>query len=120
MCRRPLQEDALDRVTRAQDDRLSRLLVRNGTHYAVVPAAKAAYFEAADGLTRLVTDTGQTYWLDPPLQEIEARLDPARFFRVSRSALINLNAVAEVHPMPGGAAEVALKNGVRLEVSRRG
>jgi len=33
--------------------------------------------------------------------------------------LINLNAVAEVFPMPGGTCEVLLKNGQRLEVSRR-
>ena len=46
-------------------------------------------------------------------------LDPARFFRISRAALINLNAVAEVFPLPGGSGETLLKNGHRLEVSRR-
>ena len=97
-------DEALDHVVRSQPERLSRFLVRNGQHYAVVPAQKAAYFESVDGLTRLVTDTGQSYWLDPPLQELETRVDPARFFRISRGALISLNAVAEVHPLPGGAA----------------
>jgi DNA-binding LytR/AlgR family response regulator len=33
--------------------------------------------------------------------------------------MISLNAVAEVFSMPGGAGEVLLKNGQRLEVSRR-
>jgi len=57
--------------------------------------------------------------MDPTLNDLEARLDPARFFRVSRAALIALSAVREVHPMPGGSGEVLLANGVRLEVSRR-
>ena len=59
------------------------------------------------------------YWMDPTLNELEQRLDAARFFRISRAALINLNSVAEVFPMPGGSGEVLLKNGHRLEVSRR-
>jgi DNA-binding LytR/AlgR family response regulator len=42
-----------------------------------------------------------------------------RAFRISRAAMISLNAVAEVFPMPGGSGEVLLKNGQRLEVSRR-
>jgi two-component system LytT family response regulator len=69
-------------------------------------------------LTKLVGD-GVQYWMDPTLNELEQRINPARFFRVSRAALINLNAVAEVFPMPGGSGEVLLKNGQRLEVSRR-
>jgi two-component system LytT family response regulator len=112
-------EEALDRAVQNQEGRLTRFLVRNGSHYSVVPAQRVSYFESVDGLTRLVTDAGQSYWVDPPLQELEGRVDPARFFRISRAALIHLEAVVEVHPFPGGAAEVALKSGVRLEVSRR-
>lgn len=76
------------------------------------------YFASEDGLTRLVSDGGP-YWMDPTLNELEERLPPSRFCRTSRSALINLSAVAEVHPLPGGSGEVLLKNGQRLEVSRR-
>lgn len=113
----PSASDApLDAVTRRVD---IRFLVRNGSHYTVVPGAKVAYFESADGLTKLVTDTAQEHWIDPPLQDLELRVDTSRFFRISRSALVNLNAILEVHPFPGGAAEIALRNGGRLEVSRR-
>jgi hypothetical protein len=52
--------------------------------------------------------------MDPTLNELEQRLAPTRFFRASRSALISLNAVAEVHPLPGGSGEVLLKSGERL------
>ena len=50
---------------------------------------------------------------------LEQRLDPARYFRISRASLINLSAVTEVHPLPGGSGEVVLRNGQKLEVSRR-
>jgi len=70
--------------------------------------------EAKDAATYRIAQT-----LETRLKDMEQRLDAARFFRVSRAALINLNAVAEVFPMPGGSGEVLLKNGQRLEVSRR-
>jgi two-component system LytT family response regulator len=96
----------------------NRFLVKSATHYSVVAEARVLYFASEDGLTKLVAGDGQ-YWMDPTLNDLEARLDPKRFFRISRAALVSLSAVAEVHPMPGGSGEVRLKNGERLEVSRR-
>jgi len=95
-----------------------RFLVKSAAHYTVVGEARVLYFASEDGLTKLVAYDGQ-YWMDPTLNDLEQRLDPKRFFRISRAALVSLSAVAEVHPMPGGSGELRLKNGERLEVSRR-
>ena len=38
--------------------------------------------------------------MQPSLSELEARLDPARFFRISRAAIVNLDAVREVGRSP--------------------
>jgi len=111
------RETSLDRTVRGASSP-ARFLVRSGSHYSVVGESRVIYFVSENGLTRLVGDGGQ-HWMDPTLNDLEGRLDPARFFRISRSALINLNAVTEVFPMPGGAGEVAMKSGQRLEVSRR-
>jgi two-component system LytT family response regulator len=111
--RTPAQQPALNRAARP-----ARFLVKSAAHYVVVGESRVLYFASEDGLTKLVADSGQ-YWMDPTLNDLEQRLDAARFFRISRAALINLNAVAEVFPMPGGSGEVLLKNGHRLEVSRR-
>lgn len=98
---------------------LSRFLVRNGSHYVIVPAQRAAILESLDGLTRITTVEGNVHWIDPSLQELETQLDPARFFRVSRNAIVSLSEILELHPLPGGAAEVVLRRGARLDVSRR-
>lgn len=84
----------------------------------MVGESKVLYFSSEDGLTKLIAEGGQ-YWMDPTLNELELRLDRSRFFRISRAALINLNAVEQVFPLPGGSGEVLLANGTRLEVSRR-
>jgi two-component system LytT family response regulator len=109
---------ALDDVVRMQRSGAARFLVKQESRYLVVPESRVLYFSSDGGLTRLIAEKAE-YWMDPTLNELEERLDPTRFFRISRAALINLNSVAEVCPMPGGFGEVVLKSGQRLEVSRR-
>lgn len=98
---------------------LNRFLVRTGDHYTVVPAAQVCCFEAIDGLTRLSTLDGHHHWIDLSLQELDAQLDPRRFYRISRNAILWLGDILELHPLPGGAAEAVLRRGARFEVSRR-
>lgn len=111
------KESGVDAVV-AQHHEPARFLVKSAARYLVVGEASVLYFASEGGLTKLIAD-GAHYWMDPTLNELERRLDPVRFFRISRAALVNLNAVAEVHPWPGGSGEVLLKNGERLEISRR-
>jgi two-component system LytT family response regulator len=112
------RESALDQVLQRQRNGPVRFLARSGGHYVVIVESRVLYFGTEGSLTRLVADSGQ-YWMDPSLNDLERRLDPARFFRISRAALINLNAVTKVTPESGGSGEVMLRNGQSLEVSRR-
>jgi two-component system LytT family response regulator len=112
-------DSALDHLFKDPQQRLSRFLVRNGARYLVISADATAFFELVDGLTHLTTDAGKSYWMDAPLNELESRIDPQRFFRISRAALVNTIAISEVHPLPGGGAAILLKGGAQLDVSRR-
>ncbi len=111
-------EQGIERVTRAVHGPSIRLLARCGNRYRVVPQRDVVCLSSSGGLTRLHTQE-RDYVLDPTLNDLEARLDPALFFRVSRSALVNLDYVAEIGPSCAGAADVVLHDGTRLEVSRR-
>jgi len=112
------REESLDRTVRGQASAPVRFLVRRGGRYLVVPELRVLYFGSEGSLTRMVADDGE-YWMDPTLNELEQRLSPERFFRISRAAMINVNAVKEVVPLPGGSGEVVLRNGQTLEVARR-
>jgi two-component system LytT family response regulator len=52
------------------------------------------------------------------MNTLEEQLDPARFMRVHRSAIVQLSMVEILHKGPGGDYEVQLRNGIRLNVSR--
>ena len=112
-------DTSLETLLSSPQQRLSRFLVRSGPRYLVISAEDTAFFDSVDGLTRLMTHAGKHYWMDAPLHELEARVDPKRFFRVSRAALVNTSAISEVHPLPGGGASIQLKGGRELDVSRR-
>ena len=101
---------------RSQRNRLTRFLVKHAEGYVVVSESRVLFFASEGGLTRLMRRR-RPYWMEPTLNELEQRLDPTRFFRVSRAALINLNAVTELHPFPPEERAKWLKNGgQRLEV----
>jgi two-component system, LytTR family, response regulator len=109
---------AVDRAVRAAAVPATRFLARKGAAYHVVPAADVICFVSENGLTKLQA-ANQHFWMPPTLNQLEARVDPERFFRVSRAAIVNLDAVREVAPAVGGQGEVVLRDGTRLEVSRR-
>ncbi len=117
---RPAQEAEadVDRVTEAMHGKCPRLLARCGDRVHVIPQRDVVYLSSDGGLTRANTRDRQ-YVVEPTLNDLEERLDPSVFFRISRAAIVNLDAVAEVRLLVGGTADIALKTGAKLEVSRR-
>ena len=110
-------DDALEKATLAAAPP-SRFLARRGSAYHVVSGRDVLCFVSEDGLTKLSAGD-QQYWMSPTLNDLEARLDPRHFFRISRGAIVNLDAVREVSPTAGGHGELTLKDGSKHEVSRR-
>jgi two-component system LytT family response regulator len=112
------REEQSGKVNAALLRQISRFLARKGARYVVIPLAETICFISEEGLTRLHT-ADQSYWIDPTLNDLEMRLDPFFFFRISRGGMVRLEAIREVIPMIGGSGEVVLTNGMKLEVSRR-
>ncbi len=96
----------------------SRFLAKRANKYRVVPQEEVQCFLSEEGLTKLCT-RDSAFWMQPTLVDLESDLDSTVFFRISRAGVVNLNAVEEVVPLVGGYGQVTLKNGTRLEVSRR-
>lgn len=96
----------------------SRFLARRGARYLVVPAADVLAFSFEDGQTRLHTATEQLL-MQPTLAQLVRRLDPTRFFQVSRTVVVHLDAIREARPHTDGTGVVLLSNGLALDVSRR-
>ena len=52
------------------------------------------------------------------MSRMEAILDPARFARIHRSAIVNIDCVKELHPLFRGDYQVVLRNGRKMTLHR--
>ena len=114
----PENDDSIERVGVSGGSYPSRFLAKRGTHYRVVPSVEVLCFVSEGGLTMVQTQKHH-YWMQPSLSDLERRLDPKQFFRISRTSIVHLDAIREIVPLGGGQGELRLQNGLELEVSRR-
>jgi two-component system LytT family response regulator len=73
--------------------------------------------EAADYYVKLHTG-GKTHLLRETMNALEDRLDPRKFFRVHRSAIVNLDRIRELQPFFRGEHVLILQDGTKLKLSR--
>lgn len=109
--------DSLLKDAAAPQPPLERFLVKTSERYIVVRAADVAWAESADNYVILHTPSGN-HVLRRALTTLEGELDSRKFFRTSRSALVNLDAVIEIQPLGAGEHVVILKGGVRVPLTR--
>jgi two-component system LytT family response regulator len=97
---------------------LERIPIRARDEILLLPVSEIVSIVADGELLHLTNLQNKKYTINFRLKDLEARLDSKRFVRLSRSALVNLEAVARISPMPGGTYSVALKNGQEISSSR--
>jgi two-component system, LytTR family, response regulator len=97
---------------------LQRLSVACGEHVRVIAAADIDWIRA-DGNYVHIHAGGISHLHRETLTGLLGSLDPARFLRIHRGIAVNVDRIAEVHPLFQGSAEVVLHDGTRLSLSRR-
>jgi hypothetical protein len=99
-------------------ERPERFLVRTLGKEFLLPAAEVEWLQAWGNYVNLRV-RAHDYPLRATMASIEARLDPARFVRVHRSYIINLDYVKEIEPLDSGDARARMRDGGQVPVSRR-
>ena len=95
-----------------------RLLVSSGTRSVSVRVADITWIEADDYYARLHTK-GAVYLVRQSLAALESRLDPARFIRSHRGAIVHIECVREIVRGDRGQVTLVLTDGSRISVSER-
>jgi two-component system LytT family response regulator len=110
---------SLAAAARPPDERPGRIVVKDGSRIHVIPLGKLDYAMAQDDYVALHSG-GKSYLKQQPIGDLEALLDPARFVRIHRSAIVNLERVARIEPYGKESRVAILHDGTRLPVSRSG
>ena len=98
---------------------LERIPVKRREEIFLVPVAEIAAIVADGELLHITTDKNQKYTINYRLKDLETRLAPERFIRLSRGAIANLEMISRVSPLPGGTFLLVLKNGQEIASSRQ-
>ena len=96
---------------------LDRFIVRSAgvTHF--VPVADVDWIEGAGVYVNLHVK-GRELLYRSALHQLAERLDPTRFIRVHRSAIVNIDSIVRLEPASHGEFDVILKDGSQTRVSR--
>jgi two-component system, LytTR family, response regulator len=97
---------------------LERIPVRRRDEIVIVPVSQIASIVADGELLHLVTIPREKFTITYRLKDLEQRLDPARFIRLGRGTIANVDVIAKLGVMPGGTHVAILSNGQKLPVSR--
>jgi two-component system, LytTR family, response regulator len=94
-----------------------RLMIKAGGRISFLSTAEINWIEADDKYVHL--HTGKiTPMVRQTLSAMEAQLDPAKFRRIHRSAIVNVDRIKELHPLFSGEHSILLEDGTKLTLSR--
>jgi two-component system, LytTR family, response regulator len=113
-----LRAAAAEYEANARRDYLERLPVRERSEIVLLPVQSIASVIADGELLHITTASNDRYSINYRLKELEARLNPAQFTRLSRGTIVNTDMISRVSPMPGGTYVVTLSNNQKLSASR--
>ena len=96
-----------------------RIVLRDGSDVHIIPINKLDYAEAQDDYVALASE-GKKRLKQQTISSLEQSLDPARFLRVHRSYILNLDRLKKLEPYGKDSHVAILTDGTRLPVSRSG
>lgn len=94
-----------------------RIGVRVGTRTTLVDIGAIDWVEADGDFARIHVGE-RVHLLQTPMRDMESMLGPARFLRIHRSVIVNLERVDVLHRDPDGGGSVRISTGVQLRVAR--
>jgi len=110
-------EQLLADLRRERPERLERLLVQGAERSVLLPLSRVDRLESARNYVVLHAGR-ESFRVRSTLDRLEQRLDPRRFVRVSRTAIVNVDRVAELVPWSHGDWVVVLNDGAKLRLTR--
>lgn len=121
---KPFDDQRFERVLERVKGRLRvpsetrRFIIKHGNTLEVVKYLEIDWVEASDYYSTLHAG-GRTHMLRRSLADLDALLAAHGFYRIHRSAIVNLNRIRALEIREDGEYEVVLQTGQRLRMSRR-
>lgn len=93
-----------------------RFTVKIGQHLKLIPTTAIECFFSENKSTYLCANTNRNYMIDDTLEELETKLSPELFFRVSRKYFVNINAIKDIISYTNSRLKIVLNNFSESEI----
>ena len=93
-----------------------RFTIKVGQHLKIVNTSTVECFYSENKATFLHTSKGKNYILDETLEQIEEQLEPAKYFRVSRKFIVNMDFIKDIISYTNSRLQVKLDHFNELEI----
>ncbi|HEU4768979.1 MAG TPA: LytTR family DNA-binding domain-containing protein [Pyrinomonadaceae bacterium] len=100
-----------------QKNYLTRVMIKSSGRVLLLKIDEIDFIEADGNYVKLHVGR-KSHLLREKMHDLEERLDPARFVRIHRSLIVNLDRIKEMHPHFNGDYIVVLEDGRQLRLSR--
>jgi two-component system LytT family response regulator len=101
----------------AEKNYLTRLMIKASGRVVLLKVGEIDFIEADGNYAKLHVGR-KAHLLREKMHDLEGRLDPAKFVRIHRSIIVNLDRIKELHPHFNGDYIVVLEDGRQLRLSR--
>jgi two-component system LytT family response regulator len=125
--RQQLQSNQTGEIQRKLDELLrdlkvssrypQRLTIKSNGRILFLRVTDINLVEAAGNYVKLFVGN-ETYLYRETMTALEEKLPPEHFLRISRSAIVNVESVRELHPLFHGEYMVSLRNGTQVTLTR--
>jgi two-component system LytT family response regulator len=109
----------LARAARPEGEFLTRVVIKDGAQIQVVGVERVDFLMAQGDYVAVHAD-GKSHLKQQTMQSLSDSLDPARFVRIHRSYVLNLDRLARIEPYGRDSKIAVLADGTELPVSRSG
>jgi two-component system LytT family response regulator len=116
-CERQMQQQG-ERPQERPQTADGKVFIKDGERCWFVALEQITLFESEGNYTRVHFDQQAPLMLRS-LTQLEARLDPAKFMRISRSQIVNLEFVTGIAPASSGGLTLTLRGELKVSMSRR-
>lgn len=95
-----------------------KIFIKDGEQCHFIPLTDIRLIQSMDNYARLFFNEEKAM-IKRSLNILQEKLDPAVFFRINRSQIINTHYIKEIHPYFNNKLQIVLTSGEKLEVSSR-
>lgn len=96
---------------------LDRLSIKTEGRIILLPISEVAHIAAANNYVEIHSNS-ESYLMRETLSQLESQLDPKKFLRISRSSIVAIDRIREIHPLFHGEHTLILSNGTKLTSTR--